>query len=239
MRAMTRINRWSVALAMLAMSAAPVAAQGWIEPGVSRGGFAVDKVRSDVLVRVEGRVAQIEVSEWFTNQGTRLAEGDYLYPLPGEAVFQGFSLFQGDAELRGEIMDADQARAIYEAIVRRRADPALIELAGHGLLRARVFPIQPGETRKVTLRYTQVLERAGNALQLVYAGGVRGSATVGEGRIGEGGRVPEAVETSFQVDIEDGDAFLDPFSPTHRLEVERDGRRIRRHGHGNEGAAGW
>ena len=66
----------------------------------------------------------MEVSEWFLNNGGRVAEGHYLYPLPGEAVFQGFSLFQGDAELRGEIMDAEQARQIYEDIVRRRADPA-------------------------------------------------------------------------------------------------------------------
>ncbi len=166
-RTVTNMRRGCVALAMLAASAAPSAAQGWIEPGVSRGGFDVDKVRSEVLVSVRGRVAQIEVSEWFINRGRRVAEGEYLYPLPGEAVFQGFSLFQGDTELRGEIMDADRAREIYEAIVRRRADPALIEFAGQGLLRARVFPIQPGETRKVSLRYTQVLERAGNALQLV------------------------------------------------------------------------
>ncbi|MDH3423271.1 MAG: VIT domain-containing protein, partial [Gemmatimonadota bacterium] len=144
------------ACALLAATAIPAAGQGWIEPGVIRGGFAVDKTRSEVMVRVEGRVAQIEVSEWFVNNGRRLAEGDYHYPLPGEAVFQGFSLFQGDAELRGEIMDAERARAIYEEIVRRRADPALIELAGQGLLRARIFPIQPGEERRVTLRYTQV-----------------------------------------------------------------------------------
>jgi len=90
-----------------------------------------------------------------------MAERDYLYPLPGEAVFQGFSLFQGDTELRGEIMDADEAREIYEGIVRRRGYPALIELAGHGLLRARVFPIQPGRERKVMLRYTQVLTARG------------------------------------------------------------------------------
>jgi Ca-activated chloride channel family protein len=58
-------------------------------------------------------------------------------------------------------MDANQARAIYEEIVRRKRDPALIELAGHGLIRARVFPINPGETRKITLRYTQILDRQG------------------------------------------------------------------------------
>lgn len=227
MRAMKDRGVWARGL-MIACVAACVAvadasAQGWIEPGVNRGGFAVDKVRSEVQVTVQGRVALIEVSEWFVNEGRRLAEGEYLYPLPGEAVFQGFSLFQGETELRGEIMDADAARAIYEEIVRRRADPALIELAGHGLLRARVFPIQPGETRKVTLRYTQVLERAGNALQLVYAGGVRGG---GQNATRENRTRPEGVETRFRVVVEECDGFLDPFSPTHELDFRRTGDRM-------------
>lgn len=227
MHGMTDTKRWTVILlATTAMSfggGVPSYAQGWIEPGVNRGGFAVDKTRSEVSVRVSGRVALIEVSEWFVNEGSRLAEGEYLYPLPGEAVFQGFSLFQGETELRGEIMDADQAREIYEAIVRRRADPALIELAGQGLLRARVFPIQPGETRKVKLRYTQVLERAGNALQMVYAGGVRGGAQTGAG---ETRPALEGVETRFVVVVEDCDDFLDPFSPTHTLDFDRAGDRM-------------
>lgn len=229
MRAMTDIRRWTrAAITAAALGLAvvsPAAAQGWIEPGVNRGGFAVDKVESQVRVSIEGRVALIEVSEWFVNEGSRMAEGEYLYPLPGEAVFQGFSLFQGETELRGEIMDADRAREIYEAIVRRRADPALIELAGQGLLRARVFPIQPGETRKVTLRYTQVLERAGNALQLVYSGGVRGGGQVDAGDVAR--RRAEAVKTSFEVVVDDCDTYLDPFSPTHTLDYDREGDRMR------------
>jgi hypothetical protein len=82
-----------LAAALLTTTAAGGAAQGWIEPGVHRGGFAVDKVRSEVVVHVSGRVARVEVSEWFVNAGSRLAEGEYLYPLAGEAVFEGFSLF--------------------------------------------------------------------------------------------------------------------------------------------------
>jgi Ca-activated chloride channel family protein len=219
--------RWiraaGVAAALLTTTAAGGAAQGWIEPGVNRGGFAVDKVRSEVVVRVSGRVARVEVSEWFVNEGGRLAEGEYLYPLAGEAVFEGFSLFQGENELRGEIMDADRAREIYEAIVRRRADPALIELAGAGLIRARVFPIQPGETRKVSLRYTQVLDRAGDALQLAYAAGVP-AAQAGAGEVRR--PMSDDVETSFRVVIDDCDTFLEPFSPTHTLDVERTGDRM-------------
>ncbi len=220
-----------MAWTLLAGLPAAGAAQGWIEPpvGVDRSGFTVDKVRSEVHVRLDGRVAQVEVSEWFRNEGRRAAEGHYLYPLPGEAVFQGFSLFQGDAELRGEIMDADQARAIYEDIVRRRADPALIELAGEGLLRAKVFPIEPGEERRVTLRFTQVLARAGDALQFVYAGAVKGgpdARPLGEGDVARPAPA-EPARTSFEVVADDGDAYLDPFSPTHDLEVRRDGGHLR------------
>ena len=222
----------AVAVAVLSMAFTPAtgAAQGWIEPGPRVDRFDVEKTRSEVRVRLDGRVAQLEVTEWFRNRGSRVAEGHYLYPLPGEAVFQGFSLFQGDAELRGEIMDAAQARSIYEEIVRRRADPALIELAGHGLLRARVFPIEPGDERKVTLRYTQVLARAGNALQLQYAGGVRGGADAPApigARDGEQVRTDaEATHTLFEVVAEAGDAYMEPFSPTHALEVEREGARL-------------
>jgi Ca-activated chloride channel family protein len=163
--------RTLITLSAAVLIAAPVAAQGWIEPLPGRRPSAVQKLRSSVSVTVTGRVALVEVEEWFENRGGGLGEGDYLYPLPGEAVFSNFSLFQGDQELRGETMEAGRARSIYEEIVRRKRDPALIELVGHGLIRARIFPINAGETRKITLRYTQVLSRAGDALQFQYAAG--------------------------------------------------------------------
>lgn len=217
---------WLMPLAVCAF-ATPAAAQGWIDPVRPVPDFGVHKLRTAVTVHVAGRVAQVEVEEWFRNDGRALGEGDYLYPLPGEAVFSNFSLFQGDRELRGETMDADRARSIYEEIVRRKRDPALIELAGHGLLRARVFPIAAGETRKITLRYTQMLSRVGDALQFKYAAGtpnsgmprpVRGDVAVE--------RTREAVPLSFTLLIDDATAFGNPFSPTHRVEVQRSGRRI-------------
>jgi Ca-activated chloride channel homolog len=160
-----------VALALVALAPAPAAAQGWIAPPPAAAGWGIVKLRTDVTVRVNGPVAEVEVEEWFENRGRAVGEGVYLYPLPGEAVFSNFSLYQGDQELRGETMDAAQARAIYEEIVRSRRDPALIELVGHGLIRARVFPIEPGEKRRITLRYTQVLDRAGDAAQFRYVAG--------------------------------------------------------------------
>jgi len=185
------------------------AAQGWIDPGTRPGlvrpaAWQVSRVATSIRATVEGRVARIEVEEQFRNDGSSIAEGTYHYPLAGEAVFQSLSLWMGETEMRGELMDAAKARGIYEEIVRQRRDPALVTLAGHQLLRAQVFPIQPGETRKVVLRFTQVLERQGDALRWRYALGPeeRGSA-----------------HPDIRVTLREPARFGRPFSPTHALQV--------------------
>jgi Ca-activated chloride channel family protein len=163
-----------------------------------------------VRISVDGRVARVEVEELFRNTGADVAEGSYLYPMPGEAVFTNFSLWMGDQEIRGETMNAEQARAIYEEIVRRRKDPALLTFAGHGLVRAQVFPIQPGDTRKVVLRFTQLLPRAGDALRLRYSLGNRGPAE----------------RNVVLVTVPGAANYGTPYSPTHSIETRRAGDRL-------------
>ncbi len=193
-----------------------IRAQGWVEPPIDRrplilrpGGIV--RTSSAIRATIDGRVARFEVEEHFRNIGGVVAEGSYLYPLPGEAVFTDFSLFSGTKELKGEIMSAEQARGIYEEIVRRRRDPALLTLAGHGLVRAQVFPIEPGETRTVILRFTELLTRDGGAIRLRYASGARGG---------------DSAVVSFQATATDPSLYGTPYSPTHALETAIDGNHL-------------
>ena len=203
----SRISLGTVAL--LATLASSVQAQGWVDPvrpvPPTNITGRIERLRSTVQVSVSGRVARVTVEEWFRNNGPAMDEGMYHFPLPGEAVFSSYSLWQGDQELRGEAMDATQARSIYEAIVRQKRDPALIELAGQGLIRARVFPIGPGETRKITLKYTQLLDRAGDAWRFRY--------------IGDKNR--QHAPRSFRMEVDSAGRFGDPYSPTHQVQVSR------------------
>jgi Ca-activated chloride channel family protein len=165
------------------------------------------------------------VEEQFRNTGPRIAEGSYLYPLPKNAVFSDFSLWMGDQEVKGEIMNAGEARKIYEDIVRRLKDPALLSLEGHGLIRARVFPIQAGETRRVKLRYTQVLERAGDAMRLRYSIGPRRHGP--ERGLGDGTEPRFRDNFSYRVTVPNPDDIGTPYSPTHPIEtVRRNGRLV-------------
>src|SRR6266540_3787916 len=196
------------AAALLCIFSSPLLAQGWIDPIrpiPQNPNGRIERLRSAVQVSVTGRVARVTVEEWFRNNGPVMDEGMYHFPLPGEAVFSSYSLWQGDQELRGEAMDAAQARAIYEAIVRQKRDPALIELAGQGLIRARVFPIAPGETRKITLKYTQLLDRAGDAWRFRYLGD----------------RNRQTAPRSFRLEVDSAARFGDPYSPTHQVQMTR------------------
>jgi Ca-activated chloride channel family protein len=134
---------------------------------------AVFRQSSDVRVELADRVLRYEITETFVNRGNRVGEADFMFPLPKGAAFQDLKLEINGELVSGETMSADRARRIYEEIVRSQRDPALLEWMGYGLLRARIFPIAPGEQKKVVVRFQTVAPREGDALRVDYFRGVR------------------------------------------------------------------
>lgn len=182
---------------------------------------------SAVTVGLTDRVLRYEVTETFVNRGPGVAEADYIFPLPPGAAFEDLKLSINGELVAGETMSADRARGIYEEIVRRQRDPALVEWMGSGMLRTRIFPIAPGEEKKVVVRYQSVAVREGDALRVEYR---RGTDPNGSGM------TPRSVPTPRPASREDGEwttftllyprdgQFGEPYSPTHTLRPRNDGR---------------
>ncbi|MDQ6887845.1 MAG: VIT and VWA domain-containing protein [Gemmatimonadota bacterium] len=187
---------------------------------------AVVRTSSQVRVDLSDRVLRYEVEETFTNRGGRLGEADYIFPLPGGAAFQDLKLSINGELVAGETMSADRARQIYEDIVRRQRDPALVEWMGSGMLRTRIFPIGPGEEKRVVVRFQMIAPREGDALRVDY----RRGAPPGSGRGEREGR------TTFTLTYPAREGWGDPYSPTHALDVhDTEGhRRVEARGDGSE-----
>ncbi|MDP2960520.1 MAG: VIT and VWA domain-containing protein, partial [candidate division Zixibacteria bacterium] len=78
-------------------------------------------------------------------------------------------MFIKGEEIKGEILDREKAKRIYEEIVRRRKDPALLEYYNQGMFRARVYPIPAhGETR-IKLGYSQILKLKNGLCEYKYS----------------------------------------------------------------------
>jgi Ca-activated chloride channel family protein len=189
---------------------------------------AIVRTSSQVRVDMVNRVLRYEVTETFLNTGRALGEADYLFPLPTGSAFEDLKLSINGELVSGETMNATDARRIYEDIVRRQRDPALVEWMGAGLLRARIFPINPGEEKKVVVRFQAIAQREGDALRVDYVRGTEPAPQPGATPVVRGGTLDDDVETanSFSLTIDAARDYGTPYSPTHRLRVrERAGRR--------------
>jgi Ca-activated chloride channel family protein len=205
----------------------------------------IQRTSSQVRVQLADRVLRYQVTETFRNRGGMIGEADYIFPMPAGAAFEALEL-EIDGELvSGETMPADQARRIYEDIVRRNRDPALVEYMGRGMLRTRIFPIQPGEEKRVVVRFQSVAEREGSAVRVDYLRGTGPRAQIvpipvprpvplpvpmpRERPIDDGARttVPQREESGnlFTLVYTNRDEYGAPYSPTHELRVSDRGSR--------------
>ncbi|HKI17362.1 MAG TPA: VIT domain-containing protein, partial [Isosphaeraceae bacterium] len=87
--------------------------------------YEIREVRIDG--RVRDQVAEVQVSQTFHNPGSFQLEAEFLFPLPEEGAIQNFVLMVDGRELTGRLLPKDEARRIYEEVVRSKRDPALLE----------------------------------------------------------------------------------------------------------------
>ena len=121
-----------------------------------------------VDVAIDGQAAVTKVDQMFHNETSREEEGTYIFPLPKGATIHKFSMFVGEVEQQGKILNRDEARKLYESIVRRRKDPALLEYMDRNTFRARVYPIPANGDKRIRLEYTELIGKSGNLCRYVY-----------------------------------------------------------------------
>jgi len=169
-----------------------------------------------VTVKIEGRVAITEVDQVFVNPNNHRVEGTYLFPLPEGAAMDHFGMWLDGKELVAELLDAGKARRIYEAIVRRAQDPALLEYMGRGAFKARIFPIEPRSEKRVRLRYAEVLSADNGTVAYSYQLSTEKFSS------------KPLEHVSIDVTIEDDAPITAVFSPTHDVDVPATlGKRVR------------
>ncbi|NUP05689.1 MAG: hypothetical protein HOW73_06470 [Polyangiaceae bacterium] len=120
--------------------------------------------RLDVRVKIEGDLAVTEVDQTFFNPESHTVEGVYRFRAPEGALLERFGVDRDGGILYGYVKEKQQAQRQYESHVYAgsQEDPALLSWQAPGVYEARLYPIGPGATRRVVVRYTEWLSRAGS-----------------------------------------------------------------------------
>ncbi len=162
-----------------------------------------------VTVKIDNQVAVTHVDQVFYNPNDYAVEGTYLFPLPQDAAVSNFTLWVDGQPIQGEVLDADQARQTYEDMVSSLRDPALLEYADRGAVRARIFPIPPQGERRIELEYSQTLTAENGLVRYVYPLNT------------EKFSAQPLESVSISVEVHSGQPIRAVYSPTHSISVSR------------------
>lgn len=167
-----------------------------------------------VEVKIEGQMALTKVEMLFVNNSNIMLEGTYIFPLPAEAAISSLVMYADGQKMVGEIMDKEQARQIYESIVRQRRDPALLQYVGTRAVELRVFPIPPKGERKIQIEYSHFLKSDSGLIKYAYP--LAGTSFPGSA----------IKELSITVQIKAREALRNIYSPSHEIGISRQGDRV-------------
>lgn len=166
----------------------------------------ITAVRAGVIVVEQVATTTLEID--LRNPGAGRLEAELLVPVPAAAVVRGFA-FQGTAaEPTAELLPREEAREIYDSIVARTRDPALLEFVGYRLIRSSVFPVEPGATQIVRLTYEVLLAAEGSRVDYVLP---------------RTESVDYRVPWTITVKIRSKRPISTVYSPSHHIETRHDG----------------
>ncbi len=171
----------------------------------------LEVTRHQASVSINDQLAATSIEQDFYNPNDQRIEGTFLFPVPKGAQIKKFSMEIDGKPVEAELMSADKARGIYEDIVRKLRDPALLEYAGQDVFKVRIFPIEPRSKKRVSLSYCQLLKSDSGLVGYSYPLNT------------EKFSAKPIPDVSLKVELETKRPLKSVYSPSHNVEVKRHG----------------
>ncbi len=174
-------------------------------------------------VKINGQVATTHVEQIFRNDSPYTLEGTYFFPIPETASITEFAIWENGKKLVGEVRSREEARRIYDEIVRRQKDPGLLEYAGKDLFQASIFPIPPNSDKKLELTYTQILKAENGTVAYRYPLGMGRNLRLNSSTENPNRNSPaQKIGTvAGKVEIVGKEALRNIYSPSHQIDIKR------------------
>jgi Ca-activated chloride channel family protein len=161
----------------------------WVKPSSTKESDspgAVDTLplkSTHVEATVAGVIADVRVTQIYTNTGSVPLEAVYIFPGSTRAAVHGLTMTIGDRRLEAKIKKREEARRTYEAAKAEGKTTSLLEQQRPNVFQMNVANILPGDEVSVELRYTELLVPTDGVYEFAYPGvvGPRYSNKAAEG----------------------------------------------------------
>jgi Ca-activated chloride channel family protein len=180
-----------------------------VPPNWNFEGLKIEYQRVNTMI--EDQVATTHIDQLFVNDNDWMLEGVYLFPLPAGATVSELTMWVDGVPIESKILEADEARQIYDEIVRQWRDPALLEYVGSSAIQANVFPIPPHDERRIEIEYSQILPAENGLIHYVYPQSTNLYSN------------SPLDNQNIRVEVKSDEEIRTIYSPSHQVSIDRDG----------------
>ena len=176
------------------------------------GSFPLCSTTADVVI--SGPIADVTVTQRYSNAGEYPIEAMYVFPASGRAAVYDMEMRIGSRIIKAEIMEKQAATQTYEQAREEGKRASLLEQSRPNVFQMHVANIMPGEQVDVVLRYTEFIIPEEQVYSFVYP------TVVGPRYVSP---QPEVVLASTAVQASPanghGGAHTTSYEPTYLLDV--------------------
>ncbi len=123
---------------------------------------------TQVDVRLAGVIADVTVTQRYTNEGQRPIEARYVFPGSTRAAVHAMQVRLGGRVLHAQIEEKQRARIRHETARREGKTSALLEQERPNVFQMNVANILPGDDVQVELRYTELVVPTEGRYEFVF-----------------------------------------------------------------------
>ncbi|MBK6290258.1 MAG: VWA domain-containing protein [Ignavibacteria bacterium] len=153
----SRITVLILAILCSATSAWSVGAL-FVRPLNSSQNFALMSIRTyDAVVTIQDHVATTHVDQTFKNEMGSTVEATFIFPLPDGAMVTDLFYWFNGKRYRANVREKKEAQAAYDAKIRVRLDPALLQELGDNVYKLNIAPINPNSDVRFEITYTEIM----------------------------------------------------------------------------------
>ena len=195
--------------------------------GAAAGVEALPLKSTSATVNIAGVIADVVVTQTYTNSGRQPLEAVYVFPGSTNAAVYALRMQIGKRSVTARIEERNKARADYEAAKSEGKRASLLEQERPNVFKMNVANIMPGDTIQVELRYTELLIPENGTYEFVYPTVVGPRYTNGKSQNNDGftstpytkqGKIP-AYDFHLTLHIAAGMPVRDISSHTHKIKV--------------------
>ena len=121
-----------------------------------------------VHVNINGVLADVVITQKYTNDGTRPINARYIFPASTRAAVHGMTLKIGEHIIRAKVKERNLAQKEFNTAKKQGKSASLLKQQRPNVFSMNVANIMPKDTVEIELRYTELLVPTNGIYEFIY-----------------------------------------------------------------------